>query len=283
MSHDLVSFPRRQPRARVMQPLREVLGALGTVTEGRSDETIILLAARELRAVHGAREAQARLSEQQAQDRRLRTRALPSSDTHNPWHLGAAVDVYELTEQAPWYARRGQGVIAERRVEQGKVVALRVSERGPAGDLLTRRKGSPVAWGNTDSRMFVTPAGAELRPVSARSPGKLKVFAWTEEESPLTGEGEQRNTRASRVHVRYVLAAPTLRELNIVLARVSNEWPHVTESVSEADHWALETPLTLFKSAQYGSGPPPTDLSYTPETRAERGKAWILLRRAYGG
>lgn len=269
-------------RARAVQRLTERLDGLGVPVEGRSAEELIILAARELRAVKWARDERARHTEQQAEAHRLWHFALPSS-VREPWALGAAVDVYELSLEAPYHRGRGQGVIAERRLDGAEVVSVRVSTRGHSGEALTRRRGSPYAWGNTDSPTFVALAGIPLAPLPPKRVSKLKIFSWTDEEYRLKEDGT-RDTRGSRVSVRYVIACGALRDLNVILKRTGNEWPHVQESPApEQEAWALEHPLLLFKSAQFDTPAPPPGLAYAPVPYAEAGRAWVELRRLYGG
>lgn len=229
-----------------------------------------------------ARDERVRRAGEQAEAHRLRHFALPSS-VREPWALGAAVDVYELTQEAPYHRRRGQGVIAERRLGGEEVVSVRVSTRGHSGEALTRRPGSPYAWGDTGSVTFVAPAGTPLTPLSPGRASKLRIFSWQGEEYPL-GEDGRRDTRGSRVSVRFVIACGSMRELNVILKRTRNEWPHVQESAApERESWALAHPLILFKSAQFSSPRPPPGLVYAPVPFAEAGRAWVELRRSHGG
>lgn len=281
MSRELPPPVSRPLRDRAVQPLREALENLGVLTEGRSAEELIILAARELRAVRWARDERARRTEQQQQAYRLRHLALPSS-VREPWALGAAVDVYELSWEAPYHHLRGQGVIAERRMDGEEVVSLRVS-RGRTSEVLTRRLGSPYAWGDTGSLTFAALAGTPLTPLTPGRVPKLRIFTWTEEEYRL-GEDGSRDTRGSRVPCRFVIACGSLRELNVILKRTRNEWPHVQESAApEREAWAQDYPLILFKSAPFDSPTPPPDLAYAPVPFAEAGRAWVELHRRYGG
>lgn len=273
--------PTRDLRARAVQPLREALEALGIPTLGRRDEELIILAARELRAVKWARDDRARRDAQQAEAHRLRHFALPGS-VREAWALGAAVDVYELVTEAPYFRRRGQGVISERRVQGTEVVSVRISTRGHSGETLTRRPGSSCAWGNTGSLIFVAPLGTELSSLPPQQGGKLKIFSWTAEEAVARPGGPRDTSR--RVQVRHLAACPSLRELNVLLRRTRNEWPHVGEtSTPGPDAWVLDHPLILFRSAPFENPVPPATLTYAPAPLAEAGRAWVLLRRAYGG
>jgi len=255
----------RDAKSALMTRISRELARLGYVVAGRSDEELLVLAARSLHVQ--ATEQEQRAHTRAEETYRARYRALPSGND-DVWGINRPVRIMRLTSTTPYQMQGGTGFITARQGEGEETTRITVSnDRGHEVGVFTRKGGRNAAWGSTASAVYVVNDAARDRPKPLPTP-KLQVY-WYRPVTSARGNAQE-----------AVIAATSLKDIHTMLRRAgANKFPRVQVTDKPEAQFALLTPFTLFtRPERHTAGE-----EYALSEDAPRFKAWIELRRSLGG